>query len=324
MCLVPTRRRWTSPWTIAASPRTSAGHSRRHVQHDRPRRGDTHTYTLVSGAGDTDNASFTIDGSTPQDRRRLRLRDQVVLLHPRPQHRRRAGYREELHHQRHRRQRGADRHRAEQQQRGREPAVGTTVGTFSTTDPDAATPSPTRWSAARATPTTPRSTIAGEHPEDQRRLRLRGQVDLLHPRRSTDDGRPASSRRPSPSASPTSTRRPPTDIALDNTSVAEDQPVGTSRRHVQHDRPRRGDTYTYRLVGGAGDTDNASFTIERRHPQDQRRLRLRDQDVATRSASAAPTRAGCPSRRRSPSASPTSTTRSTTRRRLRQPPAGSA
>jgi type VI protein secretion system component Hcp len=55
--------------------------------------------------------------------------------------------------------------------------------------------------------------------------------------------------------------REPTDIALSSTSVAENQPAGTVVGTLSTTDPDAGDTFTYTLVGGPGDTDNASFTI---------------------------------------------------------------
>src|SRR5439155_6108274 len=51
----------------------------------------------------------------------------------------------------------------------------------------------------------------------------------------------------------------PTDIALSPSSVAENQPVGTTVGILKTTDPNMGDTFTYVLVAGA--TDNASFTI---------------------------------------------------------------
>ena len=53
----------------------------------------------------------------------------------------------------------------------------------------------------------------------------------------------------------------PTDIALAPTSVDENQPVGTTVGTLTTTDPDAGDTFTYTLVAGAGDTDNASFGI---------------------------------------------------------------
>jgi len=53
----------------------------------------------------------------------------------------------------------------------------------------------------------------------------------------------------------------PTGISLDNTSVAENQPSGTAVGDFSTTDPDTGDTFTYNLVSGEGDDDNASFTI---------------------------------------------------------------
>jgi uncharacterized repeat protein (TIGR01451 family) len=53
----------------------------------------------------------------------------------------------------------------------------------------------------------------------------------------------------------------PTDISLDNSSVAENQPSGTVVGDFSTTDPDTGDTFIYSLVSGEGDDDNASFTI---------------------------------------------------------------
>jgi VCBS repeat-containing protein len=53
----------------------------------------------------------------------------------------------------------------------------------------------------------------------------------------------------------------PTDISLDNSSVAENQPSGTLVGSFSTADADTGDTFTYSLVSGTGDNDNASFTI---------------------------------------------------------------
>lgn len=57
----------------------------------------------------------------------------------------------------------------------------------------------------------------------------------------------------------------PTDISLDNSSVAENQPSGTLVGSFSTTDPDTGDTFTYSLVSGEGDDDNASFTIAGTH-----------------------------------------------------------
>ncbi len=54
---------------------------------------------------------------------------------------------------------------------------------------------------------------------------------------------------------------PPTDLALSPATVAENQPIGTLVGTLSTTDPDVGDTFTYDLVAGVGDTDNASFSI---------------------------------------------------------------
>ncbi len=56
--------------------------------------------------------------------------------------------------------------------------------------------------------------------------------------------------------------RPPTDVALSGSSVAENSAVGTTLGSFSSTDPDFGDTFTYSLVTGTGDTDNAQFTID--------------------------------------------------------------
>jgi ELWxxDGT repeat protein len=54
----------------------------------------------------------------------------------------------------------------------------------------------------------------------------------------------------------------PTDILLSNNSVSENQAIGTSVGDFTTTDPDTGNTFTYSLVTGNGDTDNSLFTIE--------------------------------------------------------------
>lgn len=55
---------------------------------------------------------------------------------------------------------------------------------------------------------------------------------------------------------------PPTDISLDRSTVNENQPAGTIVGNLSTTDLSAGDTHTYTLVTGTGDTDNSAFTIE--------------------------------------------------------------
>src|SRR5262249_11716554 len=53
----------------------------------------------------------------------------------------------------------------------------------------------------------------------------------------------------------------PTDIALIVNAIAENQPIGWAVGVLSAADPDSGDTFTYALVSGAGSADNAQFTI---------------------------------------------------------------
>ena len=54
---------------------------------------------------------------------------------------------------------------------------------------------------------------------------------------------------------------PPTDIVVSATTIAENQPAGTVAGTLSTTDPDKGDSFTYSLVSGTGDTDNAAFAI---------------------------------------------------------------
>ena len=66
------------------------GHDGRHASTTDPDAGDTFTYSLVAGTGSPTTARSR-SSAPAEDHRRLRLRDEVELLDPRPHHRRAAG-----------------------------------------------------------------------------------------------------------------------------------------------------------------------------------------------------------------------------------------
>lgn len=53
----------------------------------------------------------------------------------------------------------------------------------------------------------------------------------------------------------------PTDLSLDSTTISENAPIGTLVGLLSTTDPDETDTHVYTLVPGAGDADNASFTI---------------------------------------------------------------
>ncbi|HEY9698799.1 MAG TPA: cadherin domain-containing protein [Trichocoleus sp.] len=61
---------------------------------------------------------------------------------------------------------------------------------------------------------------------------------------------------------PNSTNRPPTDLSLSPTAINENSPTGSLIGTASTTDPNSGDSFTYSLVSGAGSTDNGLFTID--------------------------------------------------------------
>ena len=56
--------------------------------------------------------------------------------------------------------------------------------------------------------------------------------------------------------------QPPTDISLSSSSISEDKPSGSIVGNLSAVNNEGGDTLTYSLVSGSGDSDNASFIVD--------------------------------------------------------------
>ena len=226
-----------------------------------PDAGDTHTFTLVAGTGDADNASFQIDGSTLKTNAvfdfetknsysiRVRVTDSgggtyeeaftititdVVENAP-----------------------PTDIQLSNSSVGENQPG-GTTVGTLSTTDPDAGD-------------THTYSLVAGAGDDDNAKFQISGSTlqtaqpldfeadSSLSVRIRTFDG--SSGYEEAFTITVTNANDPPSDIALSNNSVAENQPAGTNVGTLSANDQDAGATHTFSLVAGAGDDDNAKFQI---------------------------------------------------------------
>src|SRR5262249_28506853 len=133
---------------------------------------------------------------------------------------------------------------------------GTTVGTFSTTDPDAGntftyTLVAGTGSADNASVTIDASRNFKTAPSFDFETKSSYSIRV----RSTDQGNLSLEKVFTSSA----TRRSSdlTDIGLSNASVAENQPSGTTVGTFSTTDPDAGNTFTYTLVAGTGSADNA-------------------------------------------------------------------
>ena len=225
-----------------------------------PDAGDTFTYTLVSGAGSTDNASFQINGSQLQTNAvfdfetkntysiRIRTTDSGGLSFDRQFTITITDVNEDP------------------TGLGLSPAsmvedspIGTVVGTFTTTDPDAG--DTFTYSMVYGTGDTDNAsfTIVDDELQTAAVFDFETKSSYSIRVRTTDSGWLCYEE--IFTITVTDVNETPTDIAISNSSVDEDQPVGTLVGNFSTTDPDAGDTFTYTLVFGAGSTDNASFQI---------------------------------------------------------------
>jgi hypothetical protein len=137
--------------------------------------------------------------------------------------------------------------------------VGTTVGTFSTTDPDAGDTFTYTLVSGTGSTDNGSFTISGNSLQTAAVFNYEAQNSYSIRVRTTDSGGLYYEKVFNISVS--NMNEAPTDISLSNASVPENQPVGTTVGTFSTTDPDAGDTFTYTLVSGTGSTDNASFTI---------------------------------------------------------------
>ena len=140
-------------------------------------------------------------------------------------------------------------------------AVGTVVGQLSSTDPDSGD-------------TFTYSLVTGTGSDDNASFTISGSQLLTGATfdaatkssytvrvRTTDQGGLYTEQAFTITITSASTNHAPTAIALSNATIAENQPAGTVVGQLSTTDPDSGDTFTYSLVSGTGSDDNASFAI---------------------------------------------------------------
>ncbi|HEX5689331.1 MAG TPA: cadherin domain-containing protein, partial [Roseiflexaceae bacterium] len=137
--------------------------------------------------------------------------------------------------------------------------LGTTVGTFSTTDPD--TGDTHTYTLIPGFGDNAVFTISGNALQTNAALDYETKTSYLIGVRSTDAGGQWFEKVFTIDVTDVAenTNSAPTDIALSNSSVAENSPLGTTVGAFSTTDPDTGDAHTYMLVPGFG--DNAAFTI---------------------------------------------------------------
>ncbi|MDQ3822234.1 MAG: cadherin domain-containing protein [Actinomycetota bacterium] len=225
-----------------------------------PDAGDTHTYSLVAGAGDEDNAKFQISGATLQTAQALDFEaDSSLSVRIRTSDA--SGNYEEAFTitVTNANDAPSDIALSNSTVAENQPA-GTNVGSLSATDQDAG-----------ATHTF--TLVAGAGADDNAKFQISGSTlqtaqpldfeadSSLSVRVRADDGAGGTFEE-ALTITVTNANDAPTDIALSNSSVAENQPAGTTVGTLSATDPDAGDTHAFALVAGAGDADNASFQVD--------------------------------------------------------------
>ncbi len=139
--------------------------------------------------------------------------------------------------------------------------IGTTVGTFSTVDPDAGDTFTYTLVTGVGSTDNGLFTISGNALKTAAVFDFETQSTYSIRVRTTDAGGLFIGRVFTITVTFLPPNRTPTDISLSASSIAENQPVGTAVGTLSTTDPDAGNTFTYSLVSGAGSTDNASFSI---------------------------------------------------------------
>jgi VCBS repeat-containing protein len=225
-----------------------------------PDAGDTHTYTLVAGGGDTDNAMFAISGNTlvttgplnfeQQSSYTVRVRstdsgglftEQTFVITVTDVNEAPTGIL-------------IDSSTVDENQ-----PAGTAVGTLTTLDPDAGDTHTYSIVAGQGDADNAMFAISGNTIVTTGPLNFEQQSGYSVRIRSTDAGGLFTEQVFVITA--TGTNEGPTAISLNNNVIAENQPAGTVVSTFTTTDPDAGDTHAYSMVTGAGDTDNAFFAI---------------------------------------------------------------
>jgi Bacterial Ig domain/Cadherin domain/RTX calcium-binding nonapeptide repeat (4 copies) len=225
-----------------------------------PDSGDTHSYELVSGSGDTDNGSFTIDGTSLQT-------DDVFDFEAKSSYSIRV------------RSTDAGSLTVEKaftvtvtnvnenptdialsnSSAAENQASGTTVGALSASDPDAADTHSFSLVSGTGSADNGSFAIVGSSLRTSEVFDFEAKNSYSIRVRATDNGLLTFEKQFTISV--TNVNEAPTDIALSNSSLAENQPSGTTVGALSATDPEPADTHVFSLVAGTGSTDNGSFTI---------------------------------------------------------------
>ncbi|MGN6663659.1 MAG: cadherin domain-containing protein, partial [Solirubrobacterales bacterium] len=139
-----------------------------------------------------------------------------------------------------------------------EPA-GTTVGTFSTTDPDVGDTFTYSLVAGEGSTDNGSFEISGNQLKAKESFNYEAKSSYSIRVKTTDSGGESFEKQLTITVE--NVNDPPTDLSLSNSEIDENEPAGTEIGAFSTTDEDVGDTFTYSLVAGEGSTDNGSFEI---------------------------------------------------------------
>lgn len=227
-----------------------------------PDTGNTFTYTIVSGTGDTNNASFTIVGASLKANAafnfeakssytvRIRSTDQGGLYHEKAFTITVTNVNE-----------APTDIAISASTIAENNTIGDVIGTFSTTDPDAG--NSFTYSLVSGTGDTNNAsfTILGSSLKANAVFDYETKNSYTVRVRSTDQGGLTTEKAFTITVTDVNENSAPTDISLSVATIAENNEIGAVVGAFSTTDPDPNDLPTYTLVSGTGDTDNASFAI---------------------------------------------------------------
>ncbi|WP_442507382.1 beta strand repeat-containing protein [Novipirellula sp. SH528] len=226
---------------------------------------DTHTYSLVTGTGDDDNASFTIDGNSLKTATTLDFSTQssysvlvrstdvggltfdqtftITVTEVTPNV-------------------APTAIALSENAIAEDAAVGTEVGTLSSADANVGDSHTYSLEAGTGDDDNASFTIDGNSLKTATTLVFSNQSSYSVLVRSTDAGGLTFDQTFTITVTEVTPNVAPTAIALSENTIAEDAAVGTEVGTLSSTDANVGDSHTYSLEAGTGDDDNASFTID--------------------------------------------------------------
>ena len=227
-----------------------------------PDAGDVHSFTLAAGAGDTDNARFAIQSGTLKTAEMFDFETQGPFsIRVKGQDAAGAFFEKQF---------SITLNNVNDQpvvtgatfSLPENSANGTAVGTPSVADQDGGQTH--TWSITNGNSGTAfaiDSSTGALTVADSGELDFENVQQWVLTVKAEDNGSPAKFDTDTVTIDLTNVNEAPTDIQLDNASVAENQSVGTAVGNPAPIDPDNADTHTLSLVAGAGDTDNNRFQI---------------------------------------------------------------